>query len=174
MSGGVFFDTNILLYQFDNDSALKQTVARERVAKAWRERNGLISYQVLNEFMVNMQRKVRDPVQVARARADVIAFAAWNPVVTDRALLEHAWKLQDRYQFSYWDAQIVAAALRAEAATLLSEDMHAGLTIPHRTGELTWANPFVLGIAQVAATYEAAPTLKRSRGPKKPIRQTPR
>jgi len=47
-------------------------------------------------------------------------------VVADAALLELGWKLQDRYQFSYWDSLIVAAAKVASCAYLLTEDLQAG------------------------------------------------
>jgi predicted nucleic acid-binding protein len=64
---------------------------------------------------------------------------AWNPIAPDLALLESAWSLQDRHGFSWWDALIVAAALRQECSTLLSEDMQHGLIID---GRLTLINPF--------------------------------
>jgi predicted nucleic acid-binding protein len=42
------------------------------------------------------------------------------------ALVEHAWKLQDRYQLSFWDALIVAAAKFGGCNFLLSEDLQSG------------------------------------------------
>jgi predicted nucleic acid-binding protein len=145
MMSRVFFDTNVLLYQYDSQSPQKQAIAKQHVAQAWAERNGALSFQVLNEFMVNIQRKLdaqRDAAQIAQARADVLAFCAWNPVVTDRLLLENAWALQGRYGFSYWDAQVVAAALRAGAGVLMSEDMHDGLEVSAGDNRLVIANPF--------------------------------
>jgi len=44
----------------------------------------------------------------------------------DSVLTEHAWKLQDRYQLSFWDALIVAAAKSAAATFLLTEDLQSG------------------------------------------------
>lgn len=57
------------------------------------------------------------------------SLLVWNPVRTDAALFESAWSLADRYGFSWWDAQIVAAARVADCAVLLSENMHHGLDV---------------------------------------------
>ena len=50
-----------------------------------------------------------------------------------------AGRLCDRYGFSWWDAQIVAAARRADCAILLSEDMQHGLELDG----LRIVNPFL-------------------------------
>jgi predicted nucleic acid-binding protein len=43
-------------------------------------------------------------------------------VTVDAAILERGWKLQDRYQLSFWDALIVAAAKTSSCRYLLTED----------------------------------------------------
>ena len=48
---------------------------------------------------------------------------AWQPVMVDAAILERGWKLQDRYQLSFWDALIVAAAKSIGCRYLLTEDL---------------------------------------------------
>jgi predicted nucleic acid-binding protein len=40
-----------------------------------------------------------------------------------------AWAMMDRYCFSWWDAQIVAAANRLSCDRLLSEDIQQGLNV---------------------------------------------
>jgi predicted nucleic acid-binding protein len=50
---------------------------------------------------------------------------SWQPVTTDADLLESGWKLQERYQLSFWDSLIVAAAKAASCRYLLTEDLHA-------------------------------------------------
>jgi len=42
------------------------------------------------------------------------------------AVLEHAWKLQDRYRLSFGDSLIVAAAKAASCGFLLTEDFQDG------------------------------------------------
>ena len=43
----------------------------------------------------------------------------------DAAILERGWKLQDRYQLSFWDALIVAAAKSIFCRYLLTEDLQS-------------------------------------------------
>jgi predicted nucleic acid-binding protein len=47
-------------------------------------------------------------------------------VVVDAAVIERGWKLQDRYQLSFWDSLIVAAAKTASCGFLLTEDWQDG------------------------------------------------
>lgn len=120
----VFVDTNVFLYASDEADPRKQHAARHWRAELWKSRRGRVSFQVLGEFYVNAVRlrpKARD-----EARGEVRDLLAWNPVVADAALLERGWKLQDRYQLSYWDALIVAAAKAADCLYLLTEDLQAG------------------------------------------------
>lgn len=120
----VFVDSNVLLYAVDDGNPEKQRVARTWRAELWKSRRGRVSFQVLGEFYVNAVRK--QPAAREEARADVRDLMAWNPVVTDAALLERGWKLQDRYRLSYWDALIVAAAKASSCRYLLTENLQAG------------------------------------------------
>jgi predicted nucleic acid-binding protein len=122
--GFIFVDSNVFLYALDEADPLKQQAARNWRAELWKSRRGRISFQVLGEFYVNALRK--RPAARDEARAEVRDLLAWNPVVTDAALLERGWKIQDRYQLSYWDALIVAAAKAASCRYLLTEDLQAG------------------------------------------------
>jgi predicted nucleic acid-binding protein len=47
-------------------------------------------------------------------------------VVVDAALIERGWKLQDRYQLSFGDSLIVAAAKTSSCGFLLTEDLQDG------------------------------------------------
>ena len=120
----VFVDSNVFLYAVDEADANKQRAARCWRAELWKSRRGRVSFQVLGEFYVNAVRK--RPAASEEARAEVRDLLAWDPVVTDAAMLELGWKLQDRYQLSYWDALIVAAAKTASCRYLLTEDLQAG------------------------------------------------
>jgi predicted nucleic acid-binding protein len=122
--GFVFVDSNVLLYAVDEADPEKQRVARNWRAELWKSRRGRVSFQVLGEFYVNAVRK--QPPAREEARAEVRDLLAWNPVVTDAALLERGWKLQDRYRLSYWDALIVAAAKASSCRYLLTEDLQGG------------------------------------------------
>jgi predicted nucleic acid-binding protein len=120
----VFVDTNVLVYAIDRADEKKHHRARGWSAELWRSRQGRVSYQVLQEFYVTVARK--RPAARGEARATVRDLLAWRPVSVDGDLLDRGWGLQDRYQLSFWDALVVAAAQAATCSHLLSEDLKAG------------------------------------------------
>ena len=124
MTAPVFVDTNVLIYAMDSADLKKQEAAGAWRAELWKRRQGRISFQVLQEFYAKVARQW--PHVRQDARTEVRDLLAWQPVVVDGVILEGAWKIQDRYQISFWDALIVAAAKSASCRYLLSEDLQAG------------------------------------------------
>lgn len=129
MNAKVFVDTNILLYARDSMQQTKRPIAHAWMAALWHNRHGRLSFQVLQEYYVNVTQKLKPGLPTALARQDVRNLLAWHPVKNDAALIEAAWALADRYGFSWWDAQIVAAARRAGCQILLTEDMQHRLEV---------------------------------------------
>ena len=138
MTAPVFVDTNVLVYLRDRTEPEKQARAARWLGKLWELRLGRLSYQVLQEYYVTATLKLDPPRAVEDVREDILALLAWGPVETDRAAMEEAWRIQDRHGLSWWDALIVAAALRAGCAYLLTEDLQDGQTIQG----LTVVSPF--------------------------------
>ena len=124
MTAPVFVDTNVLIYALDEADAKKHQAARLWRAELWKSRRGRISFQVLQEFYVKVAQK--RPAAREAARAEVRNLLLWRPVAMDADLVELGWKIQDRYQLSFWDALIVAAAKAASCRYLLTEDLQAG------------------------------------------------
>jgi predicted nucleic acid-binding protein len=120
----VFVDTNVLLYALDKADPQKQAAALAWRTALWKNRTGRISFQVLQEFYVNVRQKW--PAAMNDARAEIRDLFAWRPVAVDGALLERGWKIQDRYRISFWDAMIVAAAKAASCRYLLTESLQPG------------------------------------------------
>lgn len=143
MTAPVFVDSYLFLYAVDNADPHKQQVAGNWRAELWKSRLGRVSFQVLNEFYVNAVRL--KPSARDEARAEVRDLLAWNPVVVDAAVIERAWKLQDRYRISYWDSLIVAAARTASCGFLLTEDLQDG----QKLDGVEVVNPFLRGSAAV-------------------------
>lgn len=135
-----FLDTNLLVYRRDPRVPEKQRIAYAWIAALGRRRTGRLSWQVLQEFYHVTTRKLAQyGVSAELARLDVRLLGEWNPPPPDLPLSESAWALADRYRFSWWDALIVAAALRQECTLLLSEDLQHQLNVDDR---LTIVNPF--------------------------------
>jgi len=124
MSAPVFVDSNVLVYWVDGSDPAKQQRASLWIEELWKARSGRISFQVLQEFFFAATK--RKPEAVEKIRAEVRHLLAWHPVSIDPPLLEHAWKIQDRYRFSFWDSLIVAAAKAASCRWLLTEDLQPG------------------------------------------------
>src|SRR6267378_7141346 len=123
MTVPVFVDTNVFIYALDQVDLRKHQAARIWRAELWKSRRGRTSFQVLQEFFVNATQKSLSSRD--EARAEVRDLVAWNPVALDAVTLDHSWKIQDRYQLSFWDALIVAAARQALCGYLLTEDLQA-------------------------------------------------
>jgi predicted nucleic acid-binding protein len=58
MSDNIFVDTNILLYARDASEPEKQPIAAQWIDQLWDGQNGRLSVQVLNEYFVNVTRKL--------------------------------------------------------------------------------------------------------------------
>jgi predicted nucleic acid-binding protein len=127
MTEPIFVDSNVFLYALDGAHPSKQQAAQKWRAALWKSRMGRISFQVLNEFYVNAVRLRPDISD--DARQEVRDLLTWRPVVTDAALLELGWTLQDRYRLAYWDSLIVAASKTASCGFLLTENLQAGQTL---------------------------------------------
>lgn len=125
MRAEVFVDTNILYYALTHRDDPRHARARERVAALWTTPGtAAVSVQVLQELHVNLVRKALLPIA---ASIDVVSpYLAWTVVDNDRALLSAAFALQARVSLSFWDTLILAAAQRAGARELWSEDLQAG------------------------------------------------
>jgi predicted nucleic acid-binding protein len=121
MTAPIFVDTNVFLYALDPADPKKQEAARVWRAELWKNRLGRISFQVLQEFYVKACQKW--PQARNEVRAEAKDLLVWQPVMVDTAILDRGWKLQDRYQLSFWDALIVAAAQSTQCGYLLTEDL---------------------------------------------------
>src|SRR5256712_8980512 len=109
MSGKTFIDTNVLIYAHDIDAGAKHQAAKAVLRELWSERTGVLSLQVLQEFYVNVTRKIRSPLPKDSARLVVSSYSIWC-METTPAELSVAFRIEDESRIGFWDALIVAAA----------------------------------------------------------------
>jgi predicted nucleic acid-binding protein len=133
MPGKVFLDTNVLIY------ALAQDDARSKWAQGLLHSGGMISVQVLNEFVSVARRKLEMGWNELRQALDAIRELCDRPVPLTMETHEEALKLAWKYHYEIYDALIMASALQAGCSTLYSQDFHDGQIIE---GRLTIRNPF--------------------------------
>lgn len=138
MSAKTFVDTNVLIYAHDVDQGRKHEMAREILTKLMQTRTGALSPQVLEEFYVNVTRKIARPLSKREAREIVEDLSVWC-IETTAAEVAAAFRIEDGAKISFWDALICASALKAGASVLLSEDMKSGQKI----AGLRIQNPFM-------------------------------
>ena len=133
LSPVVFFDTNVLVYVASADP---QRAGR---ARALLREGGSVSVQVLNELVSVLRKKFRfEWASVETVLAVVHAHCDVLPL--DLLMHQEALLLARLHQLSWYDALIVAAAQRAGARTLYTEDMQHGRVFD---GGLLVHNPFV-------------------------------
>lgn len=119
-----FVDTNVLIYAHDVDAKGKHEAAQEVLRELWSERVGVLSLQVLQEFYVNVTRKIASPLPKDTARAVVNSYSIWCAETTPSEIAT-AFQIEDESRIGFWDALIVACAAKAGAVRILSEDMNA-------------------------------------------------
>jgi predicted nucleic acid-binding protein len=133
MSAKAFFDTNVLIYAFAVGDPHRER-AMNLVAAG-----GLISVQVLNEFINVSRRKLGyDWAEIIKNRS-VLFMLLEPPIPLSLDLHDGAVTLARRYGYSIYDALILAAGLQAGCDVLYSEDMQHAQAI----GGMTIRNPFV-------------------------------
>lgn len=130
MSGDkIFVDTNILVYSHDVDAEQKHQIAQNTLLELWKNRNGVLSVQVLQEFYVTMTKKVLHPIPPNSVRNIIRDYFSWHIEINDLNSILIASRIGEDYKISFWDALIVAAALKAKADKILTEDLQAGQII---------------------------------------------
>ncbi len=128
MIARTFVDSNILIYAHDLDAGEKRAIAVARLSELWDNRSGVVSPQVLQEFYVNVTRKITKPLARKVARAIVENYAVWC-VETAASDIANAVRIEDESKIAFWDALICASASKAGAIRLLSEDLRSGQII---------------------------------------------
>jgi len=129
MSGKIFVDTNILIYAHDLDSGQKNKISADIIRDLWENRIGIISTQVLQEFYVNVTRKIENPLTKSQARGIIESYLAWPVELNDAGTVLSASEIEERYMLSFWDAMIVASARNAKTEKILTEDLNHGQVI---------------------------------------------
>jgi predicted nucleic acid-binding protein len=133
-----FFDTNVLVYLFDNRDPEKKIRAQQIFAVEAENGRAVLSTQVLQEFYWAVTRKLASPLPEEVAEQRVRDFCELPLVRVDAPMILAAIARGRSQGFSLWDALILEAALRAGARRLLTEDLQHG----QRIGNLSVENPF--------------------------------
>jgi predicted nucleic acid-binding protein len=97
-----------------------------------------ISTQVLTELSNTLKKKFQQNWLVIENVVSEVS-SDFNVYVNKPATIERACRVADKYQYSFYDSLIIAAALSSDCKTLYSEDMQDGQVVEN---SLTIVNPF--------------------------------
>ena len=130
-------DTNVLVYAVDRSEAKKNAKAVSIVQAALRDRRDYaVSSQSLSEFANVAFRKLALPADSILEFLRV--FKGLATILPDNEVISRGVEIKALYGLQFYDATLVAAAERAGAREIWSEDLNPG----QRYGGILAVNPF--------------------------------
>jgi predicted nucleic acid-binding protein len=131
-----FVDTNIWVYAHLKVAGDKRH--DRALALVQRSSGMVISPQVVAEYYNVMLRNGREDAWIQANLKAMFARTRLQPANAD--VLTLALELRNRYALSFWDCQIVGAAIQAQCDVLWTEDLQHGQML---AGALRVVNPFL-------------------------------
>jgi predicted nucleic acid-binding protein len=125
MTGPDFMDTNVLVYAYNNADPVKQQIARRLAARAIMGEFS-ISAQVLVEFASTLLHKIRPRLSIEEVTEALDAIGPIALIKPDSDMVRRAVEAHAAYGTHFYDGMIIAAAERAGARKILSEDLNPG------------------------------------------------
>lgn len=124
MKDKYFIDTNIFVYSFDNDNLLKRDIALKIISDALTQSKGIISYQVIQEFMNVALKKFSVPLNLNDCQKYLsVVLEPLCEVYSGVDLFNRALEINERWQYSFYDSLIISAALKSECSIIYTEDL---------------------------------------------------
>jgi predicted nucleic acid-binding protein len=127
MSAKHFIDTNIFVYSFDDRQPAKKERSMTLIQEALASGGGVISTQVVQEFLNIATQKFAVPLKTEDA-GNYLRLVL-NPlcqVYPSLALYESCLEIRAEAKYSFYDSLILAAAVQAGCEVLYSEDLQDG------------------------------------------------
>jgi predicted nucleic acid-binding protein len=130
MNDKFFIDTNIFIYSFDYRDADKMNCALAIINDANITGKGIISWQVIQEFLNAASRKfaktftTNDMTKYLRKILNPLC-----QIYPDMNLYQDALEIMDSTHYHFYDSLILASAVRGECTILYSEDFQEGQVI---------------------------------------------
>lgn len=139
MSDRFFLDTNIFVYAMNRADPPKQRIAIQLIREAVASRKGVISYQIVQEFLNVALKRFAQPM--TPADAEQYLATVLRPLLavhSSEELYVEALRLHARYRISWYDSLVVQSARQAQCSILYSEDLQHG----QKFDNLRVVNPF--------------------------------
>lgn len=138
----ILVDTNVLVYAYDSSETVKRPQAVAALREIEARGAGVLTVQVLNEFVVTSTRKIASPLTWEEALQRVQTYVTTWPVLDlTPATTSEAIRGVREYRLAFWDALLWASARLNGIPYLLSEDGPTGAVVEG----VRWVNPFAPG-----------------------------
>lgn len=119
-----FVDTNVLIYANDSRDAVKQEKALTCIGELMRNRHGVLSTQVLQEYANVALNKLQQRQDVVLRQ--LVLLEGLETVLIIPALIRRGIEIKAAYGIGFWDSIIISAAEHANCSLILSEDFNTG------------------------------------------------
>jgi predicted nucleic acid-binding protein len=136
VGGRTFIDTNVFVYAEDADVPEKQAVAREHIRQLAREERGVISTQILMEYVAAGRRRLG--LTLPQCRQGALIMCQFDVVLVKPEHVLGALDLASIHSLSHWDALLIKTGASAGCSVLLTENLNHG----QRIDGITIYNPF--------------------------------
>ena len=141
MSDKYFLDTNIFVYSFDKKEPEKQRRAKKIITDALDKNSGIISYQVVQEFINVAVSKFEKPLSISDIQIYLRnVLLPLCEVFPTMPFYEKSLTLHQETGFSFYDSLIITAAIESDCSFLYTEDLQHERAIRN----VTILNPFVI------------------------------
>lgn len=132
-------DANVLVYALDARKPERRERAKEVVRRTALVGDAALPVQALSEFANVCLRKLQPPLAPEEVRIEVERLSMAFPVLPLTApVVGEALRGVREHSFSYYDAQIWAAARLGQVPVILSEDFNPGAVVEG----VRFSNPF--------------------------------
>ena len=140
MSARFFLDTNIFVYTFDAKAPAKAKKSAQLIRRAADTGEGIISFQVVQEFFNVAFRRFPQPMNTAEAEQYLTTvLRPLLAVHSSPSLYFEALRIAEKYRVSWYDSLMLAAAVESGCEKVYSEDFQHGQKIE----SLKIENPFI-------------------------------
>ena len=130
MKDKYFLDTNVLVYSFDGKAKAKQKTSQELISSALSENQGVISYQVVQEFIHLSSRKFEKPFSLLESLKYLEeVLEPLCEIHSSMELYRRALRIKEEFGYAFYDALIISGAKEGGCKLLYSEDLRHEQTV---------------------------------------------
>jgi predicted nucleic acid-binding protein len=119
-----FIDTNIIIYANDRRDREKQTKALKLIKNLMKEKSGVVSTQILQEYAFVALNKLNQDHDVVLRQLKLLESLEVINQSADQ--IRRAVEIMHLYKINFWDACIISNAEQGNCSKLYSEDLNPG------------------------------------------------